>query len=159
MSTRIDVDKALMQPRIIVAAMTSGIAILGVVATAIGTNTEPDTGLMTTLLVALGGLCAMEIPAFFIVRRVLIGKIQSEYQQSPATEDPTIELIPHFTTLTIIGGAMVESVSLFGCVIMLITGAWVALVAPALGFIVLSFLFPTRYRLAEFVARVTGRRW
>ena len=159
MKSGAEIDKGLLQLRIIIGAMMGGIVIFGVAATAMGMNAEFDPDQTKMFLLALAGLCVMELPAYFVVRRVLMGKIQSEYQQSRRSEDPSVALLAQMTTLTIIGGAMAEGVSLFALVIVLLTGARVALIVPGLGLIVLSLLFPTRYRLSEFVANVTGRRW
>jgi hypothetical protein len=149
---------ALPQLRLIIMAMMTGVVTLGAVAVYIGQNAKPDLEQAKLLLIALAALCIMEIPAFILIGRVMIGKLQVDFQKLPDDQDPWDQLLPSFFTITLIRGAMVEGASIFGCVIMLISGVWLSLIVPMLGLMVLSLLFPTDNRFHEFIGTVTGRR-
>jgi hypothetical protein len=78
-------------------------------------------------------------------------------EQTASIEDAEREVLPAFHTLTLIRSAMAEGFGLFGLVIIMVTGAKLALVAPVLALVVLVLGFPARHRLTALTSILTGR--
>ena len=77
-----------------------------------------------------------------------------------ATESLSIEaLARHYMTLILIGCALAEGFSLFGIVILLVSGVWWAAAAPAVGLALIVLQVPTRDKFSQFVSRATGSHW
>jgi hypothetical protein len=159
MNANEQIDEALRILRIIVAAMMMGVLALGVVAIFIGQQAKPDAKLANILLVLLAVMAVWELIAYAVVRVSMLNRVRRRFAENPPGADPTPELIGTFQSLTTIGSALAEGLGLFGAVIMLITGAWAALAAPAVALIVLALQLPSRDKLARFVSGVTGQQW
>ena len=66
-------------------------------------------------------------------------------------------MMPTCQTLTLIRSAMAEGLGLFGLVIGLVTDTQAAFAAPVLALIILGAGFPTRDKLTQLTASITGR--
>jgi F0F1-type ATP synthase membrane subunit c/vacuolar-type H+-ATPase subunit K len=153
------IDQALRILRIIVAAMMMGVFGLSVVAVLVGRQADPNPKLANIMLVLLAVMAVWELIAYAVVRASVLNRLRRRFAGNPPAEDPATELIGSFNSLTIIACALAEGLGLFGAVIMLITGAWAALAAPALALIVLTLQLPSEDKIARFVSGVTGQQW
>jgi hypothetical protein len=152
------VGRTLFTLRVILLAVITGIVALGIVAVVLvagGTfTTRPH--LATPLLPVLGLTTAALIVVYPVVRQALIAGLRRAGAGEMATEVRGAALVGRFKALTIIGGALAEAPSLFGIVVFLLTGQWLALLVPALGLGAVVLLIPSRDRFARFSAEVTG---
>ncbi len=152
------VGRMLLTLRVILLAITISIVAFGIVAVVLVTGgtftTRPH--LATPLLPVLGLTAAALIVVYLVVRRALIAGLRRAGASETATEVREAALVGRFQALTIIGGALAEAPSLFGIVVFLLTGQWMALLVPALGLGAVVLLIPSRDRLARFSAEVTG---
>jgi hypothetical protein len=141
--------------KIIVAAMAAGVAVLSLVALGVvrADSVSPDRGLAPVflLMLALG-----ELPAYFVIRQVLIARLQGEKRDQAPDERHTAQFLPPFTTLTIIAAAMAEGFGLFGAVIYMVTRHPLALAAPAIAVLLPAAVSPTEQTFRSIVATVTG---
>jgi hypothetical protein len=153
------IDQALRILRTIVVAMMMGVLGLSVIAVFIGQQAEPDPKFANILLVLLAVMAVWELIAYAVIRASILNRLRRRFSEAPPAEDSLGELIGKFNSLTIIASAMAEGLGLFGGVIVLITGAWTALAAPAIALIVLVLQLPSRDKLARFVSGVTGQQW
>ena len=154
-------EQALKPVRLIIPAMIMGAGLFGVLTVflILGKIVETRPDMANLLLATLGGLVVMEIPAYVIVRNVALGKLQQQYQGRTPDDAIGVELAKGFVQITLIGAAMAEGISLFGLVILLITGNWLALIAPVLGLLVIAMQFPTRDKFGRFASDITGQHW
>lgn len=159
MNTNGPIDDTLRMLRTVVAAMMMGVLGLSVIAIFIGQQADPNPKLANILLVLLAVMAAWELIAYGVIRASLLKRLRRRFAENPPAADPTAELIGNFNSLTIIACALAEGLGLFGGVIMLITGAWASLAAPALALILLAFQLPSQDKLARFVSGVTEQQW
>ncbi|MFQ5807112.1 MAG: hypothetical protein ACE5I3_11750, partial [Phycisphaerae bacterium] len=102
---------------------------------------------------------AAEIPAYALLRTAIMGNLRRTWDGRASDEVPKEELAKGFNLLTIIGGALAEGLSLFGLVILLVSGNWLAVAAPVIGLLLLAAQLPTRDRFNRFAGNVTGQHW
>jgi hypothetical protein len=144
--------------RLLVAAMAGGmlvfaaIAIVAVTAGSVTLNSE----LTTTLLAVLGLFAVGALVAYAVVRRSIVSKARQIREQQSSKEDPTAALLPTYSVVTIVSGALAEGFGLFGTVVFLLTGSWPALAAPVLALLALAAIFPSRDRLSRFGTAATS---
>ena len=152
-----ETDAVLRVLRIIIAAMMMGIIAFGVVvAILVGADiVEEDAQLAKILLIALAAVGAAELPAYFGVRAAMLGNLRRAGGEGKPEDASSVSLAGGFNTLTLIGAALAEGFSLFGLVVVLVSGQWLALAAPLVGLILLARQFPTRDKFNQFVASVT----
>jgi hypothetical protein len=143
--------------RIIVVTMIAGIVTFLAVALALAPLGE-DPQLASVLLLVLALFAFTELPAYFIIRMVMLGKLRQTLAEKPDIDDPTPLVMPAFTTLTITGCAMAEGIALFSIVIFLLSANPLALIAPILAILIIATRFPTEDKLAGWTASLTGRR-
>lgn len=156
-----DARPTLQQLRLIVMAMGAGVIIFGLIVILLvareRVNTDAD--LARPLLAALGALAVVEIVAYVVLRKLLMGSMRRRWLGQAVEDVPAEELTRGFQALTLIGAALAEGLSLFGLVVVLVTGTWPAIVATVAGLLALALAMPTRDKLNRFAANVTGQHW
>ncbi len=154
-----ETDAVLRMLRIVIAAMMMGIIAFGVVvAILVGADiVERHAEIGNVLLTALAAVGATELPAYFVVRMAILGNLRPACRDGRPEDTSSVSLTGGFNTLTLIGAAMAEAFSLFGLVVVLVSGPWLALAAPIVGLILPTRQFPTRDKSNQFVAGVTGQ--
>jgi len=153
-------DKQLMALRVIVGAMAFGIVVFSVVTVFAGATISQatDASLARILYVVLGVVAVCEVPAFFIIRQVVLGRAIEASRRGEGAQDPVKEALQPYATITVIGAAMVEGLGLFGAAICLVTGDRVALVVSGICMIMLLLVFfPRRAKLQAIAERFAGR--
>ena len=147
--------------RLIIAALALGMIAFGamVVFMITGGVLSTDPALANILLLALLGLAFAEAAAYVVLRAVFLKRVREEWTGAVADETSVPGVLGAFVTLSLIGAAMAEGIGLFGTVILMLTGAWLAIIAPAAALIVIAFLFPTHGKFTSFASNVTGRHW
>lgn len=138
--------------RIIIAAMLGGMLAFGGVAVAIvrAGSIPQNEGLGSTLLLILGLLPLGEMPAYVVLRQATIARLRRSCAESSSDVERTTSLLNGFATLTIIAGAMVEGLALFGIVIYMVSGKTLALLAPGVAIILLATIFPSVEKARQF---------
>lgn len=111
---------------------------------------SPSPVPVETFMMALGALAIVDTIALLVVPGMMIKKGAERYRAAATDADRETVLLTTLQTVTIIKCAMVEGVGLFGAVIFLVTGAWPALIAPALATLVLLAFFPTAGKAQAF---------
>ena len=154
-----NVNQALGVLRVLLAAMGGGMVVFAGIAMLVvkSGSTDSRPALAPILLPILGLIAILELPVYATMRRGIVSKARQAWDREPSSNDPAIELLPSYNTLTIIGGALAEGFGLFGAVVFLLTGSWPALAAPAIALVALAAVFPSRDRLNRFVTAVTGQ--
>jgi len=155
------VEQALQTLRLVVAAMIFGLVSFGAITVFLitgGTMTS-RAELARVLLPILGLLVLAEIPVYVVLRRAVLAKLRRISDADSTEQIPTDQTIQSFTTLTIVGAALAEGPSLFGIIIFLLSGNWLAMVAPALGLLLLAALLPTRGKFDHFTSGATKPGW
>ncbi len=146
--------------RIVIVALAAGLLVLAVVAVvAVLSEAMPiDESLGPILLMVLGLVAFAEAVGYVIIRQGIVRKTRAGLENCSTEIEQTATLANAFASLTIIGGAMLEGLGLFGAVIVLLTGQLVVLIAPALAIIfLLTLAFPTGKKAREFIGAVTGQ--
>ena len=144
--------KALAPIKVTILAIAGGL--VAFIAVAVGLVTRGtlsfDPAVGRLLLVALGLLSVGELLAWMVLRRVLMTQLHSRFKA--ATQDHRQEiLVKALPTRWIVPAAMAEGFGLFGVVVLMVGGRWLALVAPAVALCVLGALWPSRERVGAFV--------
>lgn len=151
-------ENVLLMLRGVIAAMAMGVATFaGISLYLVQTGTmgnQPDLGKI--LLLVLAAMAIAELPAYFVIRRVLVGQLRGQLEAAGASERDQL-IGQGFSSTVIIGAAMAEGLGLLGVLTYLLSGQWVALVAPVLTLIVLISLFPSRWKLDNFAEEVTRK--
>jgi hypothetical protein len=145
--------------RLVIAAMAMGIIGFAavVVLLAAGGRMNADPQLADILLIVLAILAVAQVPVYVFVRRAILANLRRTCDSRTSGEAAAQELTKGFNALTITGGAMAEGLSLFGLVILLLSGNWLALAGPLVGLLLLAVQFPTRDKLRRFVESATGQ--
>ena len=131
--------------QIILGAMVVGMLTFAGVAIFVRPQMEPaDPGLARMLLITLLALAVGEVAAYMVLRMSVIRRLRASLAGQAAGPDLDRTVAEQVLSLTIIGAAMLEGCGLFGIVIYLVTGATVALLAPALAIGGMALLLPTR---------------
>ena len=151
----------LLQLKIIVGALASGVVAFAVIAIFLASSgslgqVAADAGFTRTLLMVLALFGLGLAVAFPLVRKSLVGKVRAEWRGGGGAPAEDQRLIGHFQTLTIIGAAMAEGFALFGGVIYLVTAHPAALAGVVIGLLILSRFFPTEARFARFAEEIGG---
>ncbi|MBU0617697.1 MAG: hypothetical protein KKI02_08260 [Planctomycetes bacterium] len=156
-----DMPPNLQNLRLIIPAMAMGVILFAAIVIFLITGGSMSTNpeLANVLLFTLVALAVMELAAYVVVRKVITGNLRRRWLGHAVEDVPPEELLKWFQTLTLVGAAMAEGLSLFGLVILLVTGNWLAIVAPAIGLLLIARHFPTRDKLNRFGGNVTGQHW
>ncbi len=147
-----NVDRIAKTGQILVFAMLAGIVAFGGVVMAIGPTGGEEPPDATVLLIALAAVAVTEIPAFVVIRMGIVGNLKKRHGSRAAGDPIPDEIVNAHMVLTLIGGAMAEGVGLFGLVIVLLTGNWLAMIAPALAIVILAAFIPSRAKIERFAA-------
>ena len=145
--------------RIVIAAMAGGLFAFTAMAVALATggSIKDREELSVILLIALGSLTLCEAIGYVVLRQGIIGKTRSFLQAHPDPDHPRAAIANAFATLTIVAGAMLEGLGLFGAVIVLVAGEQLALVASALAILLLlALVLPNEEKARNFAAKITG---
>jgi hypothetical protein len=147
--------------RLMIPAMAMGVIIFAaiVIFLVAGWRMNTDPTLENPLLLALAALAVMEIVVYVVMRKVITGNLRRRWLGHAAEDVPADELAKCFQTLTLVGAALAEGLSLFGIVTLLITGNWLAIAAPAVGLLLIALHFPTRDKFNRFAGNATGQHW
>lgn len=113
-----------------------------------------DDGLGSTLLLVLPLLALGEMPAYVVLRQAAIARLRRSCADSSSDVERTTALLNGFVILTIIAGAMVEGLGLFGILIYLVSGKTLALLAPGVAIILLAAIFPSQEKARQFESSV-----
>jgi hypothetical protein len=156
-----EVDQAVRILRTIIVAMLAGVVGFGTIAVilVVGGYAGTQPQLATMMLAALGGLAVVELVGYTVVRAGITGNTRRSCQGQGPDLAPSEELLKGFQTITLIGAAMAEGLSLFGIVVLLVTGVWLALAAPAVGVVLIALQTPSRDKFNRFAGSVTGQHW
>jgi F0F1-type ATP synthase membrane subunit c/vacuolar-type H+-ATPase subunit K len=145
--------------QILIAALLLGmLSFSGIAAAMAGkAGSHPDPKLATTLFIVLGLLAVTELTVFLaLVRPTFIRQVRADSQsRDEASRDSFLQ--QRFLTLTILSGALAEGLGLFGAVIVLLTGKYEALAAPALAAVALLLVLPTPARFDRFKQSVSDQ--
>jgi hypothetical protein len=155
-----DINPFIRPLQIIVAAMAAGIIAFGiVVGVLVGVEVITDLApeLAGPLTVVVLALAVVYMPAFLVLRRVLVGQCRQRWQQSPSDEPQAQDFAQAFQTVTLVGAAAAEAVALFALVVVLVTGTWYGLFIAAAGLLAVLHRFPTPGSFRALVAEITGR--
>jgi hypothetical protein len=156
-----EVDQVVRTLRIVMVAMLAGVVGFGAIAVilVVGGNiaTQPQNANM--LLAVLACFAVTGIVAYVVVRTALTGNVRRSCEGLAVDQVPAATLLKGFQMITLIGGALAEGVSFFGIVILLVTGAWLALAAPAVGVVLIALQAPSRDKFKRFAGSVTGQHW
>jgi hypothetical protein len=115
---------------------------------------RPDDHGHAILLIVLVGLGLAELPAYFVVRSAIKTQLRREFEHADG-DVQKVEPVGAYFTLTIIAAALAEAWGLFGAIIYILSGAWVAIIAPVVTVAILIGLLPTRYKYDCFVEDVS----
>lgn len=156
-----EVDQAVRMLRIVVTAMVLGVIGFGAVVVWLvaGGTVRANPEIADVLLLVLVGLAVAEVPAYLAVRTAMIGNLRRSRGDQAPEEVPIEALAKVYSTVTLIGSALAEALSLFGLVILLVSGTWWALAAPLAGVALIAMQLPSQYKFGCFVSNTTGRHW
>ena len=108
------------------------------------------------LLLALTLLAAGGIPAFFIARMNMIGKLRDSLS-GRKPEECLESIAATYLQIGLIGTALAEIIGFFGLGIVLFTGNWLAGLAALLALLVEAVLYPRLSTFQTFAVNVAGR--
>ncbi len=150
-------DRVILQLRVILGAMTSGIVGISLVAVLVVRNQPPPSNeqLTTILLAVMCGLALTEIPVYVLVRTTRVSGLRTSLTSKPDAERLTA-LCREYSTLTIIAAAMAEAVGLLGGLAHLLTAHTLALLGPVASLAVFFALFPSKQRLRNLAVSILG---
>jgi hypothetical protein len=140
-------DRHCARLRIIVLAMLGGVVVLTVIAYLLGGTGEHDAGFVQMMSLVLGMLGVGQVIGYLVVRNSMLRRIRSAVGSDAEPPWSADRVLPMLITVTIIGAAMAEGFGLFGAVLLLITGAYYFLAAPAIAILILLAHVPSRDRL------------
>jgi hypothetical protein len=156
-----DMPPNLRHLRLIIPAMAMGVILFAAIVIFLissgSINTDPQAA--NVLFLLLAAFAVIELAAYVVIRRVITGKLRRRWVDHAVEDSPPEGLAQAFQALSLVGPAMAEGLSLLGLVILLITGNWLAIVAPAIGLLLIAFLFPKRDKFNRFAANITGQHW
>jgi hypothetical protein len=147
--------------RLIIPAMALGVIFFAAIVIFLITggrmSTKPE--LAHVMRFTLVALAALELAAYVVIRKVVTGKLRQKWSGRAVHDAPPEELAQAFLVLSLAGAAMAEGLSLYGLVILLLTGDWLAIMAPAIGLLLIVLHFPSRDKFNRFAGTVTGQHW
>lgn len=149
--------KELLTLRILIGAMATGVAVFAIVAAFLAPVDDSPSlreiaDLLSFILIAL--VVALTL-TYVIVRTVMLKQLRAKLGE--LTDDARLSpVVLAYFQLTLIAGAMAESVGLFGVVIILLAGQGIVWIAPLLALMVLGALFPRLDAFRSFAENVTA---
>ena len=145
--------------KLIIAAMTGGLFAFAVIVVVLATSgsMEAHLDLAPIMMIVLCGLAVCEAVGYVVLRQGIIAKTRGFLRTHSDFGAPAAAIANAFATLTIVAGAMLEGLGLFGAVIVLVTGDELALAAPAVAILLLlAFVLPNEEKARNFVAKITA---
>lgn len=144
------------QSRIILLALAMGVVMFAAVGLFVGPmdgeESESPTAVLEWAVLAYG---VGVLPLVFFLRRILDGRVAP--RKDAAIEEIEKGLMPlEFRVATILPAALAESAGLFGCVVLLLTGSTLLLIAPVVSVAVILYMWPSQSGLLE-RAKAAGR--
>jgi len=100
-----------------------------------------DAKLGELLLMILAGVPVLTLPVYVLLRRRAT-RLLGLRQHNARAEVRNDQIPPELLVVVIVGAAQAEGLGLFGAVIFLITGQWLALAAPALAIVLIGIQIP-----------------
>lgn len=144
------------QLRIVLFALLAGLIAFGGFAIATAPTPGADANQDRILMFAVLAVAAAEIPAYVLLRSILIGGVSRK-----TLDEPDGDHQPHarhvYLMLTLIGAALAEGVGLFAIIVFMITGHVEILAVALLSLILIAIQIPSEHRAERFVEHVTGR--
>ncbi|MBC8002196.1 MAG: hypothetical protein H7X97_06370 [Opitutaceae bacterium] len=148
--------------RILIVSLLGGLVLF--TATVIGLRTAGSSpppsqlapGQSNVLLLALVGLCVVETPLFFLVPRMILRSYAAKWAAARSDDERETVVLTALQVVAIIRGAFVEGIGLFGCVIYMISGEPLALIAPGVAIAVMIGLIPTREKQEALTRRLSS---
>lgn len=150
----------------VVGSLMTGIAAFGAVAVLTGPagsppgagQTPPDPAFKNTVLMVLATLLVAAVAGFVAFGVVAKSQARQAWERRADDEDGRIRLLNVLSIHTFIRAALVESVGLFGCVITLMYGDLLPLLAAGISVVLMATLLPARSRLARLEEAASGMR-
>jgi peptidoglycan/LPS O-acetylase OafA/YrhL len=144
-------SQTLAQFKIILFALAAGVLMFAVVASVLGPVGGPaeegaDDSLGQTLLYALGAMALGVLPLAVVLRRWGFSRVEHRREEAIAEIDDG-RIPQELAGAILVSAAAVESVGLFGCVVVLITGNMIALAAPAVAVVGILMSVPSEESL------------
>jgi len=102
-------------------------------------STDAELGMK--LLLILAGLPLLALPLYALMRRRATRLLARRHHDARA-EVRNDQIPPELMGVAVVGAALVEGLGLFGATIFLLTGQWLALIAPALAIILIGIQIP-----------------
>lgn len=146
------------QLNIICAALAAGIVLFAVIALIVGPvgvaagegGIESSDSLGTMLLYVLGAQTIVVLPLAFALRKAGFKRVAADRVSTLAQIDEG-QVPTQVGGAFIVSAALVESLGLFGCVIVLLTGNMIAVGAPVIAVLLILLELPSQQRLREAV--------
>jgi hypothetical protein len=145
--------------KVIIAVMAGGLFTFTVIVVVLvtGGSMETHVDLAPLMMIVLGGLAACEAIGYVVLRQGIIAKTRGFLRTHSDFGEPSAAIGNAFAMLTIVAGAMLEGLGLFGAVIVLVTGEDLALAAPAVAILLLlAFVLPNEEKARNFATRMTA---
>ena len=156
------ISQQIQRIKILVVAIAGGLIAFSVITFVLVSNGMVTPGedaakLLTIMMVILCSLALGEVVAYYFIRNSIVDKIRTAWRGSDPSKGDDDKIVKGFSTITIIGCAMVEGLGLFGAIIGLITGNLYALIVSVVAVVFLIFQFPTGEKVRAFKATIAGR--
>ena len=136
--------------QIILSLLLVGVIVFTIVVIFVRPPEEPDEERAPLMLLILGVVAFSVLPVYGIVRKGFIKALSRRHQLALA-EVRHHQIPPELMGLAIVGGALTESVGIFGAVVFMLTGEWYALAAPAVAVILLGVQIPGKESLERLI--------
>ncbi|MGE3107144.1 MAG: hypothetical protein AB7G11_08635 [Phycisphaerales bacterium] len=117
-------------------------------------SATPSPPASSVLLLALGAMSLLTLPLYFLLPALQARQHALTWRRSDSDADRDDFVMRAMMTQTVLRAALVEGVGLFGIVIFLLEGHWLALAAPAVVAVLLVALLPTRASKEQFLRRL-----
>lgn len=149
--------KELLTLRILIGMMAMGVVVFAVVAAFLAPiDDSPSMREIANLLAfILIALVVALTSAYVVIRAAMLKQLRAKLGGLTADARLSPVALTYFQ-LTLIAGAMAESVGLFGVVIILLAGQGIVWIAPLLALLVLGALFPRLDAFRSFAENVTA---
>ncbi len=115
-----------------------------------------DAELGEKLLLILAGFPVLALPVYALMRKRATRLLARRHHDARA-EVRNDQIPPELLGVAIVGAALAEGFGLFGATIFLITGQWLALVAPALAIILIGIQIPGKEGIERAVRQARER--
>lgn len=138
--------------QLIVGSLITGQALFAAVTFLVDMGGEQSDGFAELMLLAVAAMGAAAIPAFFFLPPRLAARVAGRRQEALAEIDAG-QIPSEIMVATLLGAALLEAWGLLGCVVHLITGQPVALLATAVAVLLMILQFPDATRVRRDIER------